>query len=200
MQESILYLFSDMAYEDYKTKDSVVIVYTGEGKGKTSAALGLMVRALGSGKSVAFVQFIKHWEVGEHTFINNIQSLYSGKLLLFKGGEGFYNAGEHSAKGISDIDHKKAAKSTYNFALTSVSSGKYDVVVCDEINNAVHGGLLEVSLLEELISKKHKNTTLCLTGRNFPKKLLKKVDIATDMTKLKHHFDEKFIANKGVDY
>jgi len=73
---------TNMAFEDFKTKDSVVVVYTGEGKGKTSASLGLLARALGSGWKVAFIQFIKHWNVGEHDFIAQIQPIY-GKKLLF---------------------------------------------------------------------------------------------------------------------
>lgn len=189
-----------MAYEDYKTKDSLVIVYTGEGKGKTTASLGLMIRALGSNKSVVYIQFIKHWEVSEHKFINEIQDLYGNKLKFFKGGKGFFDAGEHSAKGVSDSEHKKAAKKTFDVALKSASSGRYDIVICDEINNAVHDGLLSVKLLEKLIDSRHKKTTLCLTGRNFPNKLAKKVDILTNMTKIKHHFDDKYLANKGVDY
>lgn len=189
-----------MAYEDFKTKKSVVIVYTGEGKGKTTASLGLMARALGSGNSVAFAQFIKHWEVGEHSFIDSVQGLYGGKLEFYRGGKGFFNAGEHSAKGVSDLDHEKAAQKTYDFALESVSSGQYDLVICDEINNAVHDGLLETGQLKGLITSRHETTSLCLTGRDFPKKLLGEIDIATEMTKLKHHFDDKYLANKGIDY
>lgn len=189
-----------MAYEDFQTKKSVVIVYTGEGKGKTTASLGLMARALGAGSTVAYVQFIKHWEVGEHNFIDGIQDLYGDKLKFYRGGKGFFNAGEHSAKGVSDADHQKSAQKTYDFALASVSSGKYDVVVCDEINNAAHDGLLSTKHLKTLIASKHKATSLCLTGRNFPQELVSKVDIATDMVKLKHHFDDKYLANKGIDY
>ncbi len=190
----------NMTYDDYSTKDSVVIVYTGDGKGKTSASLGLMVRALGSGKSVAYMQFIKHWDVGEHQFIRDIQKIYKNQLLLYRGGKGFYDAGEHSAKGVSDTDHKKAATDTYQYALDVTSSGEYDVVICDEINNAVHDGLLTPKQLRNIIDDKHNSTSLCLTGRNFPKKLLAHVDIATDMTKIKHHFDDKYLANRGVDY
>ena len=90
-----------MAFEDYKTKGSVVLVYTGEGKGKTSASVGLMARALGNGWKVAFIQFIKHWEVGEHLFIKQIEPVFGDKLLFYKGGKGFYKAGELSAKGVS---------------------------------------------------------------------------------------------------
>jgi cob(I)alamin adenosyltransferase len=188
------------AFEDFKQKDSVVIVYTGEGKGKTSASMGLMARALGTGWSVAFIQFIKHWEVGEHKFIADIQPLYKSKLLFYKGGKGFYNAGKLSAKGITKAQHKQAAKETYNQAMNAVTSGKFEVVICDEINNALNDGLLTRTQVKKLIKAKHKNTSLCLTGRNFPSDLLPLVDIATNMTKLKHHFDDKYLANKGIDY
>jgi cob(I)alamin adenosyltransferase len=73
-------------------------------------------------------------------------------------------------------------------------------VICDENNNAVHDGLLTEKQLEDLIKKRSPKTSLCLTGRNFPDSLLKHADIATNMTKIKHHFDEKFLANKGIDY
>ena len=79
-------------------------------------------------------------------------------------------------------------------------SGDYQLVICDEINNAVHDGLLEKADLEKLLSDRHEKTSLCLTGRDFPKELLTGVDIATNMTKLKHHFDDNYIANKGIDY
>jgi len=71
-----------MAFDDFKHKDSVVVVFTGDGKGKTSAGLGLMMRALGGGFSVLFVQFIKDWEVGEHKFINKISKIYENQLTF----------------------------------------------------------------------------------------------------------------------
>src|ERR1700676_2445444 len=99
-----------MAFEDYKTKASVVVVYTGEGTGKTSASVGLMARALGNGWRVAFVQFIKTWNVGEHDFIRQIEPVFGKKLLFYKGGKGFYNAGDLSAKDVTPTQHKQAAK------------------------------------------------------------------------------------------
>lgn len=189
-----------MAFEDYKTKESVVVVYTGEGKGKTSAAVGLMARALGNGWRVAFIQFIKHWDVGEHEFIYKIEPLFDKKLFFYKGGKGFYNLGSLSAKNISTTQHKKAAKETLKVALEAASSGKYDLVICDEINNAAFEGLLPKNSLKKLISVRSNKTSLCLTGRNFPKDLLDSVDIATSMTKLRHHFDDKYLANKGIDF
>lgn len=189
-----------MAFEDFKTKESVVIVYTGEGKGKTSAGLGLLMRALGTRWNVAFIQFIKHWGVGEHVFIRDIQPLFKDQLHFFKGGRGFYNAGELSAEFVTPEQHQAAATETYNEALTCVASGKYELVICDEISNAVHDGLLTEAQLKKLITSRAPNTSLCLTGRDFPKKLLPLADIATNMTKLKHHFDDKYLANKGIDF
>jgi len=189
-----------MAFKDYKTKQSVVLVYTGDGKGKTSASIGLMARALGADWPVAYIQFIKHWHVNEHKFIEVITPIFGNKLLFYKGGGGFYNAGELSAKGITDLEHKKMAQTTYDKAYNAATSGKYKLVICDEINNAVHDGLLTQKKMSDLIKNRHPSTSLCLTGRNFPTKLLPLVDIATDMTKIKHHFDDKYLANSGIDY
>lgn len=189
-----------MSFEDFQTKDSVVVVYTGEGKGKTSASLGLLTRALGTRWNVAFIQFIKYWGVGEHVFIRDIIPLFKDQLYFYKGGKGFYNAGDLSEKHVTDEQHKQAAQETYNEALKCATSGDYQLVICDEINNAVHDGLLSEVQLEELITTRNPSVSLCLTGRNFPNKLLKHVDIATDMTKLKHHFDAKYLANKGIDF
>lgn len=189
-----------MAFEDYKTKDSVVIVYTGEGKGKTSAALGLMSRALGNRWRVAFIQFIKYWGVGEHVFIRDVQSVYGNQLHFYKGGKGFYKGGDLSEQHISEDQHHKAALQTYKEALKCASNGEFDLVICDEINNATQDGLITQKQLSDLITKRSPKTSLCLTGRDFPEKLLKNVDIATNMTKLKHHFDDKFLANKGIDF
>jgi len=191
-----------MAFEDFKTKESVVVVYTGEGKGKTSASVGLLARALGRDWRVAYVQFVKTWETGESKFIETLLEVneFDGRLFYYRGGKGFYNAGDISAKDVSEAEHKKAAEDTYAVAFEKVTSGEFDLVICDEINNSVHDGLLEKSKLKILLSKRHPKTSICVTGRNFPKELVKLTDIATDMTKIKHHFDDKFLANKGIDY
>lgn len=189
-----------MAFEDYQTKQSVVVVYTGDNKGKTSAALGLMVRALGNRWNVAFIQFIKYWGVGEHVFIRDIMPVFSDQLYFYKGGKGFYKAGDITAEHVTEDQHKQAAQETYDEAYRVATSGLYDLVICDEINNAVNDGLLSHEQLERLIKDKSPSTNLCLTGRNFPEDLLPMVDIATEMKKIKHHFDDKFVANKGIDF
>lgn len=185
--------------KDYSQKESVVVVYTGDGKGKTSAALGLMTRALGADFKVAFVQFIKSWEVSEHKFIEKILPLYDGQLTFYKGGLGFYNAGKLSSNN-SDDEHKAEARKTYNLAYKLATSGDYNLVICDEINNAVHDGLLDVADLEKLIRDRNVKTSLCLTGRSFPDDLIDMADIVTNLTKVKHHYDDKFLANRGIDF
>lgn len=177
-----------------------MVVYTGDGKGKTSASLGLLTRALGNRWRVAFIQFIKYWGVGEHVFIRDIMPIFKDQLYFYKGGKGFYAAGDLSSQQVTTEQHQQAAAETYQEALAAATSGDYDLVICDEINNAVHDGLLPSEQLEALILKRAPKTSLCLTGRNFPEELLKHVDIATEMHKIKHHFDDKFLANKGVDF
>lgn len=189
-----------MAFEDYKQKQSVVVVYTGEGKGKTTASLGLLARALGNRWHVAFIQFIKYWGVSEHVFLRDIQPLYKDELHFYRGGKGFFKAGELSEEHVSEEQHRQAAEDTYQEALRCVTSGDYDLVICDEISNALHDGLLSTAQVEKLIASRASNTNLCLTGRDFPKELLGSADIATEMKKLKHHFDDKFLANKGIDF
>ncbi|MEI6755787.1 MAG: cob(I)yrinic acid a,c-diamide adenosyltransferase [bacterium] len=189
-----------MSFEDYKTKDSVVIVYTGNSKGKTTASLGLMTRALGNRWKVAFIQFIKYWGVSEHIFIRDIQPIYKDQLHFYKGGKGFYQAGDLSEQHVSEEQHKQAAQDTYDEAMKAAISGEYDLVICDEINNAVNDGLLSKKQLQDLLKQRSPKTSLCLTGRNFPKDLISEVDIATEMKKIKHHFDDKFLANKGIDF
>ena len=185
--------------DENTVKNSVVVVYTGEGKGKTSASLGLLVRGLGAGWKVAYIQFIKLWDVSEHQFIQKIMPLFDKQFDFYKGGLGFFEAGELSSAATA-AEHTAHAVATYDFALSCAASGEYQLVICDEINNAVHDGLLPSDSLEKLIDAKHPQTNLCLTGRYFPNELLEKVDIATNMTKLKHHFDDGFLANKGIDY
>lgn len=189
-----------MVFDDYKIKDSVVVVYTGEGKGKTSASLGLLARALGNRWRVAYIQFIKYWGTGEHVFIRDITPLFKDQLYFYKGGKGFYKAGDLSPKQVTKSQHKQAAKETYEEAFKAATSGNYDLVICDEINNAVHDGLLSKTKMKDLIQKRVPKTSLCLTGRYFPTELLDLADIATDMAKIKHHFDDKYLANKGIDF
>jgi cob(I)alamin adenosyltransferase len=146
--------------DGYETKQSVVLVYTGDSKGKTSASLGLLVRALGNRWKVAYIQFIKYWGVGEHVFIRDIMPLYKDQLIFIKGGKGFYNAGDMSAEFVSEDQHKAAALKTYQQTMELASSGDYDLVICDEISNAVHDGLLSKKQLQDLLEGRSPKTSL----------------------------------------
>jgi cob(I)alamin adenosyltransferase len=179
---------------------SSVIVFTGDGKGKTEAALGLTLRALGADFKVAFVQFAKAWEVSEDKALAKLSKVYGKNLAVKKGGKGFYDAGKLSAKNVDKSEHKAAAEATYGFILTCAQSGKYDLVIADEINNVVHDGLLSKTQLRNFIKTRHKNTHLCLTGRNFPPSLLSLVNYATSMEKQKHPYDDGRLAILGIDY
>lgn len=162
--------------------------------------MNILIRALGNRWNVAFIQFIKYWGVGEHVFIRDVQGLYKDQLYFYKGGKGFYKAGDLSPQHISEVQHKQAAQETYDEALKAATSGEFDLVICDEVNNAVNEGLLTKAQLKKLITSKHEKTSLCMTGRDFPDEFLPLVDIATEMKKLKHHFDDKYLANPGIDY
>lgn len=182
-----------------KTKSSV-IVFTGDGKGKTEAALGLVVRALGADFRVLLVQFIKSWEVSENKTLAKLYQVSGGRLTIFKGGKGFFRAGDLSAEGVSEAEHRCVAEETFAMVLAAVRSGEYDLVVADEINNAVHDGLLRQAQLVELIELRGDSTHLCLTGRDFPGELVGLVDYVTEMRKIKHPYDGGDLAVLGIDY
>lgn len=181
-------------------KQSIVLAYTGDGKGKTSAGIGLVARSLGNGDRVAFVQFIKAWHVSEHAFFDAIKPVFPDRFVVYLGGRGFYNAGNLSAKEVTEAEHRQAARDALAVATTHTQSGQYDLVVCDEINNAVADGLLSVNQLRHLILDRHPATSLCITGRNAPGELMPHIDIATSMEKIRHHYDDGFLAMKGLDY
>ena len=115
-----------MAFEDYKTKDSVVVVYTGEGKGKTSASVGLLARSLGRDWKVAYIQFVKTWETGESKFIDKVVAadVFGDKLYYYRGGKGFYNAGDLSAKDVSAEEHKKSSRRHLQTSLRTSCLGR----------------------------------------------------------------------------
>ncbi len=182
-----------------KEKSSVVVVFTGENKGKTEAAIGLACRALGAGNRVAFVQFVKSWRVSEHEFFAKIAPLFPD-FAFYKGGKGFVNLGEHSAKNVDENEHKMAARATLDFAEKCAQSGKFDLVVCDEICVAFAENLISRAELEHFIASRNEKTSLCLTGRGWPNELNKNADIVTNFAKIKHHYDDGFFAKVGIDF
>lgn len=165
-------------------------IYTGKGKGKTTAAIGLALRALGAGKKVLFVQFLKAGKSSELKALQKFRNFHTqsfGRNVLL------------TRKNVSEKDEKLAVQGLW-FAAREMHSGKYDLVVLDEINVAVQFRLLSLEELLELIKRRPKKVELVLTGRYAPKKLLQKADLATEMKEVKHYFRKGQQARKGIEF
>lgn len=176
-----------------ETKHGLTIVYTGEGKGKTTASLGLALRAAGYKKKVLIIQFGKTWFTGE---IEGIKML-KPHVKIIQGGLGFVKIFDDQ----SDIkDHKKMAQQTYELLYKEITSGNWDVVIADEIVGAIAGKLLTQKKVIELIKAKPKNLDLVLTGHHGKASLFKHADLVTEMMPIKHPFEKGFLAKPGVDY
>lgn len=171
----------------------LVVLYTGEGKAKTTAALGLVLRAVGYKKKCLIVQFGKAWFTGELVGIKKL----SPYVKIIQGGKGFL--GILGSK-VSKKDHKKAANEAYNLLYYEVMSGKWDIVVADEIVGAVSSGVLGLEWAVKLIKSKPKGLDLVLTGHHAPEKLIKMADLVTEMKEVKHPFQKGILAKKGIDF
>jgi cob(I)alamin adenosyltransferase len=174
-----------------KLDKGLVQVYTGNGKGKTSAAFGLALRATGRGLRVYIIQFIKGgFDYGELYAVRKITGL---KLKAF--GRGKFVSEKQPDK--EDIDLAEQALET---AEKAVKSGKYDVIVLDEVNVALNLKLIRVENLLRLINGKPVETELVLTGRKAPKEILDAADLVTEMVEVKHPYNSGFKARKGIEY
>jgi len=176
----------------------VILVYTGDGKGKTSAALGNVFRALGHGWRVLVIQFFKgNWPV----VFGEIESAKSHQNLeILQLGKGFVKI-MGDKKPLSE--HKEAAVGALALAKKKIFSGEYDLVVLDEINYAVDSAgakLLDMKDLMEILEKKPEKTHLILTGRNASKEIIEKADLVTEMKEIKHPFQKGISALKGIDF
>lgn len=175
------------------SEKGLVILYTGEGKGKTTAALGLVLRAVGYKKKCLIVQFGKMWFTGE---VEGVKKL-SPYVRFVQGGKGF-------VKILGDklplSEHKKAALDTMNLLKREVKSNKWDVVVADEIVGAVSSKLLPLKEVIMLITDKPEGMDLVLTGHHAPEKLIKMADLVTEMKEVKHPFQKGILAKKGIDF
>ncbi len=174
------------------SEKGLVIVYTGLGKGKTTAALGLVLRAVGYKKKCLIVQFGKAWFTGELTGIKHLPN-----VKIIQGGKGFLNL---LGSKTSLVDHKKAAKEAYSLLYKEVTLGKWDIVVADEIVGAAHAKVLPFAKLLKLISDKPATMDLVLTGRFASKELIKMADLVTEMKEIKHPFQKGILAKKGIDF
>lgn len=175
------------------SEKGLVIIYTGEGKGKTTAALGLALRAVGYKKKCLIVQFGKAWFSGELAGIKKL----SPYVKIIQGGKGFL--GILGSK-VSRKEHIKAAKEAYDMLHKEVMSDKWDIVVADEIVGAVSSGVLLLSEAVNLINEKPERLDLVLTGHHAMQELIDKADLVTEMKEIKHPFKMGILAKKGVDF
>ncbi len=171
----------------------LVILYTGEGKGKTTAALGLVLRAVGYNKKCLIVQFGKAWFTGELVGIKKLEPL----VKIIQGGKGFLDI---LGSKVSKKEHTSAASQAFDILYKEVMSNKWDIVVADEIVGAVSSGVLPLEQAVKLIKDKPKGVDLILTGHHAPKQLIDLSDLVTEMTEIKHPYQLGILAKKGVDF
>lgn len=175
-----------------KTSKGLVIVYTGNGKGKTTAALGLILRASGYNKKILLVQFVKN------SFSGELKSLKKFKnLKIIRGGRGFVGI---LGDKLPLEEHKKTALKTFEKLKKATESGDWDLIVADEIIGAISGKLIPLEKVVNLISAKPQQLDLVLTGRGVPKELVELADLVTEMKEIKHPFKKGILAKVGLDY
>jgi len=168
----------------------MIIVFTGNGKGKTSASLGIALRASGWGKKVAIIQLIKGYKkIGEWKAIQKISNIEIFQFLDDKNLSISKPTDQHKIsmpKAISKINEL-------------VDSGEFQIIILDEINNAFHFNLLEVNTIIPILLK-HPEIDFIFTGRDAPEELIKMADLVTEMKEIKHPFQKNTPAKKGIDY
>lgn len=168
----------------------LIMVFTGDGKGKTTAAVGQAVRALGHGYKVFMIHFMKGRDYGEFLATDKMQNL----TLVRAGRDDFV-----SRDNPDPID-VELAENGFAQAEKAVMSGDYNLVVLDEINVAVDYGLIEESRLLELLKNKPQHVALVLTGRNASPELVKMADTVSEVLAIKHHYETGADCCKGIEY
>jgi cob(I)alamin adenosyltransferase len=177
-----------------KKNKGLVIVYTGNGKGKTTAALGMALRAAGHGKKILIVQFIKNFQnYGELKFVKK----YDCGIEIKTMGKGYVQI---KGDKFPFEEHVKTAQQALKFAKDKILSKEYDIIVLDEINIALDKKLLILEEVVKLIQQKLPDLHLVLTGRNAPKKLIQLADLVSEVKEIKHPYKKGILAQKGIEY
>ncbi|MGD8254932.1 MAG: cob(I)yrinic acid a,c-diamide adenosyltransferase [Syntrophobacterales bacterium] len=166
-----------------------VQVYTGDGKGKTTAAIGLAIRALGAGWRVFIAQFLKSGEYSEHKAL----AQFSDHLTIKTYGRNVF------IKGEPEEEDRRLAQEAYQEIAEIVAAGQYRLVILDEANVAVHYGLITVAQILDLIDRKAEEVELLITGRYAHSQLIERADLVTEMSAVKHYFDRGIKARVGVE-
>jgi cob(I)alamin adenosyltransferase len=174
-----------------RLEKGLVQVYTGDGKGKTSAAFGAALRAIGRGLKVYIIQFIKGgFDYGELYIVEKLPNL---KLAAFGRGKFVIEVSPHE----EDV---RLAREAFELAKEVIKSGEYDMVILDEINVALNLKLVNIDETLQLIKNKPKHVELILTGRYAPRQLIEVADLVTEMKEIKHPFMQGLKPRKGIEY
>lgn len=174
--------------------DGLVIVYTGKGKGKTTAALGMALRAVGHEYKICMIQFIKgSWHYGEMISSKRLEPEFE----LVAVGKGFVGILDDKTPKEA---HQKIAKEAIEISREKILSEKYNVVILDEINYAINLGLIDTKDVLDLIKIKPKKVTLVLTGNYAKPEVIDAADLVTEMRETKHPFQKGIRAKKGIDF
>jgi cob(I)alamin adenosyltransferase len=166
-----------------------VHVYTGDGKGKTTAALGLAMRAAGAGMKVWIGQLLKGGDCSEHRALQRFDDLIT--VRQFGSGSFIYDAPKDTDLQLARVGLEEFEKALHG--------GVYTVVILDEVCAACDIGLFTVKELIDIIAKKPKQIELILTGRNAPKELIEQADLVTEMKEVKHYYNKGVKARKGIE-
>jgi cob(I)alamin adenosyltransferase len=176
------------------SKEGLVIVYTGNGKGKTTAALGLAMRAIGYEHKVCMLQFIKgSWHYGEMDSSKKLGPNFE----LIAVGKGFVGILDDNS---TREEHEKYAVEALKICKEKIFSEKYNVVILDEVNYAINLGLIDVQEIIKIIKEKPSSLDLVLTGRDVKKEIIELADLVTEMKEIKHPFKSGIKAKKGIDF
>jgi cob(I)alamin adenosyltransferase len=180
-----------------RKRKGLVIVYTGDGKGKTTAAIGLGVRAVGNRMRVRMIQFIKGvWKTGEQRALPQLAPYFE----LERMGQGF------TIEGLRDVripmeEHQARARAGWARAQETVRAGEHDVVILDEIMATIAAGFVSVEEVLALIAEKPPMMHLVLTGRNAPPELIAAADLVSEVRPIKHPYrDQGIRAQKGIEF
>jgi cob(I)alamin adenosyltransferase len=174
----------------------LLLVFTGNGKGKSTAAFGLALRATGNELPVKVVQFIKgSWKTGEREAIRK----YLPGIEVEVGGKGFTIERLRDPK-IPMTDHQLAARAAFEMAKEAVSSGRYRMVVLDEILGSIKAGLVTEAEVLELARDRPNELHLIFTGRGATDSIIEAADLVTEMREIKHHFKAGIPAQRGIEF
>ncbi len=177
-----------------ETRKGLIIVHTGPGKGKTTAALGTALRAVGQGMKVLMVQFIKgSWHYGE---LDAAKMLGEERFRILPMGRGFVKVGAEKP----DPEDVRLVEEAWRFARGKIESGEFDLVILDEINYAVSYKMLDAAEVAETLKRKPAMVHVILTGRNAHPAIVECADLVTEMREVKHPYQKGIVAQRGIEY